>query len=80
MIYQGERGGEVAGMVEKEGVGIVVPPGDREGLREAVLSLFRDRERCAALGAAARRALEERYSEEGGLAAYRLLLEGGRSG
>jgi glycosyltransferase involved in cell wall biosynthesis len=80
MIYQGERGGEVAGMVEKEGVGIVVPPGDREALREAILSLFRDRERCAALGAAARRALEERYSEEGGLAAYRRLLEGGRSG
>jgi glycosyltransferase involved in cell wall biosynthesis len=44
MIYQGSANGEIARMVAREGIGHVVPPGDREGLRNAILELCRNKE------------------------------------
>jgi glycosyltransferase involved in cell wall biosynthesis len=39
-----------------------VPPGDPEALRTAIVELWNDPERCAEMGAAGRRAVEERHN------------------
>ncbi|MDA8122936.1 MAG: glycosyltransferase family 4 protein, partial [Deltaproteobacteria bacterium] len=74
IIYQGAEDGEVARMVAKEGIGYVIPPGDRKSLCDSILSLYRDKEGRIQMGAAARRALEEKYSAAEGLAAYQKVL------
>jgi len=74
MIYQGDQEGEIAQMIARERIGFVVPEGDRTGLREAILRLYRDREMAGQMGMLARRALEEKYSASIGLAEYRKVL------
>jgi len=74
IIYQGAADGEIARMVAEEGIGYVIPPGDRKGLRDSILSLYRDEKSRIRMGAAARRALEDKYSSAGGLAAYQKIL------
>jgi glycosyltransferase involved in cell wall biosynthesis len=49
-------------MVNREGIGIVIPPGDREALRKAILWFRENREIRTAMGEAARASLEERFS------------------
>lgn len=44
--------------------GLLVPPGDDDGFADAVASLLSDQEAAAAMGKAARRAAEERYSTD----------------
>lgn len=51
--------------------GIVVPPHSSESLGQAVLELAGDLERRRALGAAARRRIEERFSLDSCISAYR---------
>ncbi|MBP2685098.1 MAG: putative colanic acid biosynthesis glycosyl transferase [Deltaproteobacteria bacterium] len=70
IIYQGEESGEIARMVKREGIGIVIPPGDREGLRRAILLLREDRKLRTVMGEAARSALEKRYSSNLSLEKY----------
>jgi phosphatidyl-myo-inositol alpha-mannosyltransferase len=48
--------------VMTEGTSLAVPPGDSEELGSALVSLLEDEPRRAAMGAAARRLAEERYS------------------
>lgn len=74
IVYQGDARGEIARMVVREGIGHVVAPGDRSALRDRILELASDPEGRERMGAAARAALESRYSEAEGLAAYRRLL------
>ena len=74
MIYQGDQEGEIAQMIAREQCGIVVAEGDRAGLRDGILRLYRDREMAARMGVLARRALEEKYSASIGLAEYRKVL------
>ncbi len=74
ILYQGGRQSEIARMVEREGIGFVVPPGDRQELRERILFLSRDDGARRRMGEAARRALEERYSPAEGLARYREVI------
>jgi glycosyltransferase involved in cell wall biosynthesis len=62
-------------MVEREGIGHVIPPGDRDQLRARILELHEDGEARQRMGAAARCALEARYSPEAGFSAYRRVLE-----
>jgi len=74
MIYQGDQEGEIAQMIAREQCGIVVAEGDRAGLRDGILRLYRDREMAGRMGLLARRALEEKYSASIGLAEYRKVL------
>jgi glycosyltransferase involved in cell wall biosynthesis len=76
IVYQGAETGEIARMVKKEGIGFVVPPGDRKELRDRILELCGNPELRKRLGETARRALEERYSAAIGLALYRKVLAG----
>jgi glycosyltransferase involved in cell wall biosynthesis len=76
MIYQGNPAGEIARMVSREGIGYVIQPGDRNGLKEAVLSLYKDKEERNRMGSTARAVLEKRYSPETGLRLYRGVLSG----
>ncbi len=78
IIYQGAAGGEIAGMVRREGIGHVLAPGDRDGLRDAILALRGDAAERARTGAAARKALEEKYSAEAGFALYRDAIDKAR--
>lgn len=74
MIYQGDQEGEIAQMIAREQCGIVVAEGDRAGLRDGILRLYRDREMAGRMGGLARRALAEKYSASIGLAEYRKVL------
>jgi glycosyltransferase involved in cell wall biosynthesis len=59
--------GESGRVVREAGAGIVVRPGDREGLRNALVHLLEDHELVSRLGRAARTAAVERWS----IGAYR---------
>lgn len=54
--------GESARIIEESGGGIVVPPGDAQATADAVLSLYSDAPRRAAMGKAGRLYVEKFYS------------------
>lgn len=58
----GALSGESARILEESGGGIVVPPGDASATAEAILSLYQDPARRAAMGTAGRRYVDEHYS------------------
>jgi len=58
----GALSGESARVLEESGGGIVVAPGDARAVADAVLELYRDPARRAAMGRAGRRYVEEHYS------------------
>lgn len=74
MVYQGSEGGEIARMIVREDIGMVVGEGDREKLRETILTLYKNRPLAERMGMRARQALEERYSASIGLEHYRKVL------
>ena len=54
-----------AGDVVLDGVnGLIIPPNDPDALGAAILKLYRDRERCAQLGAAGRQRVVEKFTWE----------------
>ncbi len=65
--------GAMPEVVERGRSGIVVPPGDREALAQAIGTLGSDASPREALGAAARRRVQERYSAETMARAYEAL-------
>jgi glycosyltransferase involved in cell wall biosynthesis len=69
-------GSEVARSVVENDCGIVVGPGDADGLRRAILRLKADRALLSRLGQNARRAFEQRYTRRRALEEYSSLLEG----
>jgi hypothetical protein len=71
MIYQGNEGGKIEHIIVREQSGLVVPEGDRAGLRGEFDRLYREREMVSRIGMLARRALEEKYYASFGLAEYR---------
>jgi glycosyltransferase involved in cell wall biosynthesis len=54
--------GDLGATVRSTGGGVVVPEADAAALADALRSLARDRARCAEIGDAGRRAVEERYT------------------
>ncbi len=76
ILYQGNAVGEIARMVEEQGVGLVVPLGDPDAMERAILELYDNRDTTAALGARARRLAETRYSRSRSIERYRDLLAG----
>lgn len=58
----GALSGESARILEESGGGVVVPPGDSEATAEAILSLYHNPERRAAMGKDGRRYVDEHYS------------------
>ncbi|MBE0558634.1 MAG: glycosyltransferase family 4 protein [Proteobacteria bacterium] len=76
IVYQGAATGEIARMIDKEGIGYIVSPGDRKGLNNRILDLRMNPELRKCLGETARKALEERYSAAIGLGLYRKVLAG----
>ena len=67
-------GGELAPLVEREGCGVAVQPGDGEALAVTIRALMADRVRCAALGAAGRRLVSGSASRRASHTAWRRLL------
>jgi sugar transferase (PEP-CTERM/EpsH1 system associated) len=64
-----------AELVQRGGTGELVPAGDVQAMADALRRLACDPERAAALGRAGRLAVEERFSLESMIAAYRRLYE-----
>ena len=74
-IFIGSRDGEIARILEENGCGFTVTPGDGEALTERILALAGDRDLCASLGARARMAFERQWDKERALAEWEALLQ-----
>lgn len=70
-----QPGSEIARMVEEEGAGWVVPPGEAALLAQTIRRLADNRELLAAAGRRARQAAETTYSLQAVLDAYQLLMQ-----
>jgi glycosyltransferase involved in cell wall biosynthesis len=60
----GALNGESARVLEESGGGIVVAAGDARATAEAILALYADPQKRAAMGAAGRRYVQENYSRD----------------
>lgn len=76
ILYQGSRRGEIARMVDEEEVGIVVEPGDVDGLAAAILRARDDGDWRSQAGRRARRVAESRYDAGRALHLYEDVLTG----
>ena len=63
VLFEGPAGCEIAAVIRAHDVGVHVPHGDGVGMREAILALYGDRERLAALGDNARQYFDEECQE-----------------
>ena len=75
-IFIGAADGEIAQLVEREGIGLAVPQGDAAALRDSLLRLAHDPALCAEMGVRARRLLGDRYDGAIALARWKSMLEG----
>ncbi|MCU1288836.1 MAG: glycosyltransferase WbuB [Acidobacteria bacterium] len=66
--------GESADVIEKSGGGIVVPPGDARATADAILKLYGEPQRRAAMGTAGRLYVEKYYSRSEWAARFEKLL------
>lgn len=66
---------EVAELVAEHDCGIVVEPGDAEGLTAAIRRLADDAGLCRVMGERARRSIDERYSLHAAAVAYRGVID-----
>ena len=74
-IFIGAEHGEIGRILEENGCGFTVTPGDGEALTERILALAGDRDLCEALGARARMAFERQWHKERALAEWEALLQ-----
>jgi glycosyltransferase involved in cell wall biosynthesis len=75
VIFVGDPDGEIARLVRRHDIGLIVAPGDVAGLVAAIRSLRADAARCRAMGERARRAFEAEWDKPIALARWRALLE-----
>lgn len=80
LLYEGDPSGEIAQMITRWGIGIVVSEGDADALEDAVLQLAEDPERTSRMGASARRALEGHYGRCRAMDSYESVLRPGGPG
>jgi len=75
-VFIGDPQGEIAALVEREGIGVAVRQGDAAGLAEQLLRLSGDAALREAMGARARALLCERYDRSIAFKAWLELLGG----
>ena len=73
-IFIGAEHGEIGRILEENGCGFTVTPGDGEALTERILALAGDRHLCASLGARARMAFEREWDKEQALDKWEAML------
>ena len=67
---------EIAQMIREENCGMVIKPGDVEGLKKAILTFFNSREKLDIMGRNARKAIDNKYNiKQAALAYYELIKE-----
>jgi len=69
-----EQDSELAQVIEEEGIGRYVEPGNSNDLTKAILQMFEDRTHLAEMGGRARAAAIEKYSLSGAVEKYRSAL------
>ena len=74
LIFIGPRTSEVARVVLDEGCGVVVEPGDGEGLSKAVQQLRQDPDAARQMGIRGRRVLVERFDTQRACESWHALL------
>ena len=74
-IFIGAAHGEIGRILEENGCGFTIMPGDGEALTERILALAGDRPLCEALGARARVAFERQWDKEKAVAEWEALLQ-----
>lgn len=75
VIFIGASDGELSRLIHKYRCGVVVEPGDVDGLVRAIESLARDREEAAAMGARGRELYLHRFAPRHAFAAWERVLE-----
>ncbi len=75
-VFVGDAEAEAGRLLAEEGAGRVSPPGDALGLAEAIAWFASHRDEARVMGAAARRAVVERYDRSHATAAWERLLQG----
>jgi colanic acid biosynthesis glycosyl transferase WcaI len=79
VIFIGARDGELARIIDAHQCGVVVEPGDIEGLTRAIAALASDREKAAEMGRRGRELYLARFAPRHAFAAWeRLLAEAAR--
>ncbi|HEX8253422.1 MAG TPA: glycosyltransferase family 4 protein [Thermoanaerobaculia bacterium] len=79
VIFIGARDGELARIIEEHRCGIVIAPGDVEGLARGIAALAADREAAAEMGRRGRELYLSRFAPAHAFAAWeRLLMEAAR--
>jgi|CXWL01.1.fsa_nt_gi glycosyltransferase involved in cell wall biosynthesis len=66
-----EQNSELARVIDEDGIGVYVEPGDAEALRAAILKLYETRDELAKMGLRAREAALAKYSPATAIDAYR---------
>lgn len=74
LLFVGEKEGQIGSMLSSYGSGITVTPGENVKLVEAILSLASDPEKCAEMGARARKMIDDKYTMNNALEKWLKLL------
>lgn len=75
VVLVARRTCDLAELVQREGIGVVVEPGESDALAQVLLELSRNPERAEKMGLRARALYLERFGRERSLNAYATLLE-----
>jgi glycosyltransferase involved in cell wall biosynthesis len=67
--------GEIAQIIEQSGCGVVIEPGDSEGLAQILIDFSRDTERVAEMGRRARAMLEAHFTRQHAFERWRAVLD-----